>query len=385
MCQSGRRGNFCRQCSFSAHPETGSASVTPNHSLRLTATPPIPPGVLRGFEIGPTSDAAAVGRPGFSGARVYRVTGDHSPWCLKALPLTDVDLCRQRGLQRLLRHLATGGLTFIASPRTTAGGEPFLIEHNWLWQCEPWLSGEADRSPRVEHQRVKAAFQTLARWHERARHFVPEPGEAVWFRSHPAEPSPAARERATLLRQTVATELQALRGQALQHLPTNLHPAVEIVLGEIQRCGAAVAQELERWSARLLPIQPCLRDIWREHVLFEGDEVSGIIDPQAARCDSPALDLARLLGSLCGSRREAWTTALDAYHAVRPLAPMEEALIPALDRSGCLLAGLHWIKRLLPDGGTAETPVRAGCDRLWHFAERLASGPVGAGILTPWR
>ena len=356
-----------------------------NSPPRFSTAHSIPPGVLRAFEIGPPATWEAVGRPGFSGARVYRVTGQHPPWCLKALPVADVDLCRQKGLQRLLRHLATGGLNFVASPRSTAGGEPWIIEHIWLWQCEPWLPGDADLSARTERQRLQAAGRALAIWHERARHFQPEPSEAVWFRSHPAEPSPAARERAALLRQSLATDFHAFRPLALDLLPSKLHPAVEIVLGEMLRCGAEVARELERWPARPLPIQPCLRDLWREHVLFDGDEVSGIIDPQAARCDSPAVDLARLLGSLCGSRREAWTTALDAYREVRPLAPVEEALLPVLDRSGCLLAGLHWIKRLLYRGEMVDSQVAAGCDRLWHFAERLAAAPDWTGPLPLWR
>lgn len=346
---------------------------------KLSASASIPQDVLCAFEIGPPSNPEAVGRPGFSGARVYRVTGEHPAWCLKAFPVADVDLCRQKALQRLLRHLAKGGLHFIAPPRSTRGGERWIIENGWLWQCEPWLPGEADRSARIEPQSLRAAGQALARWHERARQFVPEPAEAVWFRSHPAEPSPAACERAAMLQHSLSTDLRALRRQGLGQLPNTLHPAVEIVVGEIQRCGAEVARELEQWSARPVALQPCLRDLWREHVLFVGTGVSGIIDPQAARCDSPAVDLARLLGSLCGSRREDWTAALDAYRAVRPLAPVEEALIPVLDQSGCLLAGLHWIKRLLRSGETAEFQVPAGGDRLWHFAERLAAGASGAG------
>ncbi len=365
-------------------PETGSASVNTNHSLGIPAAAPLPMAVRRAFEIGPQSIWEAVGRPGFSGARVYRVTGDHPPWCLKALPVADVDLGRQRGLHRLLRHLATGGLNFIAAPRSTAGGDDWVIDTDWLWQCEPWLPGEADRAEPIRPQRLRAACQALARWHERARQFVPEPGEVTWFRSGTAEPSPAARERADLLRQALASDLRALHCLARDRLPANLHPAVEIVLGEIQRRGPEVAQELARWQTRPLPIQPCLRDVWREHVLFLGEGVSGIIDPQATRCDSPAVDLARMLGSLCGSQHAAWTMGLEAYREFRPLSPVEEALIPPLDLSGCLLAGLHWIRRLLRPDEIAPPQLAAGRDRLWHFADRLAGSPWGAGETPHW-
>lgn len=357
---------------------TKSAAVPPHNSPGTPDKSHIPSVVRRAFEIDPQATPQGVGRPGFSGARVYRVTGGPSPWCLKALPLDQVDLLRQRGLQRLQQHLAAGGLSCIASPRFTQGGAPWVVDAGWLWQCEPWLPGEADRSPCISPQRLRAACQALALWHERARRFVPKPAEAVWFRSHPAEPSPAARERAAQLRETLATDLSELRARAVAGLPHDLHPAVEVVVQDVRRRGREVADVLEQLQTHPLPIQPCLRDVWREHVLFVGDQVTGIIDPQAARCDSPAVDLARLLGSLCGSDRGAWNTGLGAYAEIRPLSVNEEGLIPPLDLSGCLLAGLHWIERLLRSREIAEPVLTAARERLWHFAGRLVGQPIGA-------
>jgi Ser/Thr protein kinase RdoA (MazF antagonist) len=350
--------------------------VTLHRVSKAPAAASLPPAVLNAYEIHPPSIPEAVPRPGFSGARVFRITGEHSAWCLKALPLADVDLVRQAGLQRLQRHLAAGGLNFIAPPRLTQAGAPWVVGEDWLWQCERWLPGEADRSERIAPGRLRAACQALAVWHERARQFLPTLAEATWFRSHPAEPSPAARERAARLRETLAENLGELQARAWKQLPADLHPAVDIIVGEVRRRGRAVAGELERWQSRPLPIQPCLRDVWREHVLFVQDRVTGLIDPQAARCDSPAVDLARLLGSLCGSDPEAWHQGLNAYSAIRPLSLIESSLIPVLDQSGCLLAGLHWIGRLLRSAEIEADGLTAAKDRLWHFASRLAAGAI---------
>ena len=68
-----------------------------------------------------------------------------------------------------------------------------------------------------------------------------------------------------------------------------------------------------------VPLQPCLRDVWHDHVLFQGDEVTGLIDPSAARTDTVAADISRLAGSLIADDRRAWGKAMDAYQAVRPL------------------------------------------------------------------
>jgi Ser/Thr protein kinase RdoA (MazF antagonist) len=253
-----------------------------------------------------------------------------------------------------------------------------VVAGEWLWQCEPWLPGEADRSERVSSGRLRGACQALAGWHERARQFFPHPAEATWFRSHPAEPSPAARERAFQLRETLKVDLRDLQARAGEKLPTALRPAVEIIVGELRQRGPAVARELECWQSRPLPIQPCLRDVWREHVLFVEDRVSGLIDPQAARRDSPAVDLARLLGSLCGPDTALWTEGLLAYCEIRPLSAIESALIPALDQSGCLLAGFYWIGRLLDCRAMEDGLMTAARDRLWHFAGRLAGGTFRA-------
>ena len=74
-----------------------------------------------------------------------------------------------------------------------------------------------------------------------------------------------------------------------------------------------------RTAQRLrVPVQPCLRDVWHDHVLFVDDAVSGIVDPAAARTDTVAADISRLVGSLVGDDPRGWTVALAAYQSVRP-------------------------------------------------------------------
>jgi Ser/Thr protein kinase RdoA (MazF antagonist) len=97
-------------------------------------------------------------------------------------------------------------------------------------------------------------------------------------------------------------------------------------------------------------------------VLFEGDEVSGIIDFGSLRDDDVTVDVARLLGSLVGDDGEQWTVGLDAYRRVRSFSVEEEALARALDRTGTIIGLANWLNWLCAEppreidnpGGAAE-------------------------------
>lgn len=84
-------------------------------------------------------------------------------------------------------------------------------------------------------------------------------------------------------------------------------------------------------------------------MLFVGDDVSGLIDFGAMQPDSVAADIARLLGSLAGDDRQAWTTGLAAYESVRPLSEPERTLIPIFDQANTVLSGLNWLQWIYLD------------------------------------
>src|SRR5207302_7945298 len=95
-----------------------------------------------------------------------------------------------------------------------------------------------------------------------------------------------------------------------------------------------VPERLKPWAERRWPLQVCLCDIWHDHVLFSGDAVTGIIDYGSVRHDHPAVDLARLLGSLAGDDAELTAAGLAAYRGMRRLGTEDEELIRALDVTG---------------------------------------------------
>ena len=101
---------------------------------------------------------------------------------------------------------------------------------------------------------------------------------------------------------------------------------------------------------RIWPLQPCLCDVWHDHVLFDEDYVTGIIDYGAMKIDHPAVDVARLLGSFVEDDPAGWATGIAAYRKVRPFTAEEEELARVLDLAGTTVGASVWLRWLFHDG-----------------------------------
>jgi homoserine kinase type II len=112
-----------------------------------------------------------------------------------------------------------------------------------------------------------------------------------------------------------------------------------------------------------LPRGPVHADLFRDNVMFDGEQLTGFFDFYFAGVDSWLFDLAVCLNDWCidlpsgvhdGERAEAMVRA---YNQVRPLSAAERALWPALLRAGALR---FWISRLwdyhLPREAAMLTP-----------------------------
>jgi Ser/Thr protein kinase RdoA (MazF antagonist) len=284
---------------------------------------------------------------GFSGAMLFRVRDREQIWCLRRWPPTGMPRTRLLALQHFLRHLEANGIAVLAQPAAALSGDTLVEHQGLLWQLEPWLPGRADFHERPSEERLRSAVQTLAQIHLAAELYESPSAGRPWFERHPAAPSPACRERLQILRDwsparcdQARADLEAKAPAEFRHLAREVLRCFQIGCGPIER-------ELRFLHELPMRVHPCLRDIWHDHVLFTGEEVTGLVDPSAARTENVASDLSRLLGSLLEDDRPRWKSALAAYHEVRPLSQDERRLITALDRSSVLLSGLTWIDRCL--------------------------------------
>lgn len=322
----------------------------------------------------PAQVSLVTAEAGFSGALVWKVESRSQTYALRAMRERVVQQTRLAGLHRLLRHIQSQGADFIAIPIPDDAGLTFHVEQGFVWQLERWLPGAADYWISPSPERLQAALLALARWHRAAERFQPTEREQSWFVIHTAT-SPGLAERRDLIRQHDRSRLDQLR-QGLR----GLHdwPAFQTwgarILNLYERASPAISRDLDLGNSIVVPLQPCLRDIWHDHVLYQGEVLSGLIDAHACRSDSVATDVARLLGSLVGSDQTAWEQGLEAYERIRPLSVPERGLLEVFDRSSILLSGMTWLNWVCLQGRgfTERERVENRLHRILARLENLA-------------
>src|SRR5262249_8624746 len=115
---------------------------------------------------------------------------------------------------------------------------------------------------------------------------------------------------------------------------------------------------------------PCLGDVWHDHVLLLGTQISGLIDYGAARFDTPAADLARLLGSFAPTDDELFSHGLKTYRSMAMVTDEEVGLVHILDYTGAALSAATWLLWLYRDARVFDNRP-AVAQRLAMLVDRL--------------
>jgi Ser/Thr protein kinase RdoA (MazF antagonist) len=311
------------------------------------------------------------GGPGFSGAVVLCVETEVGLHCLRGWP-SEVDPDRIAGLHRLLEHVRSRGIDIVAVPVGASDGRTLVPALGRRWQLEPWLPGRADFWERSNDARLTAAMTTLARLHLATISFEPIGAEVSWFGTQPNAIPAAVSERIERVEGWTGNALESLwiKIERSPEVAPGFTAAARSIVTGFQRSAKRMTLELREAQRLRAPVQPCLRDVWHDHVLFVDDAVSGIVDPAAARTDTVAADISRLVGSLVGDDPRGWTVALAAYQTVRRLSADELTLVGVLDRSGTLLSGMTWLARRYLANTAFAHPERVVA-RLERIAKRL--------------
>ncbi|MSQ93274.1 MAG: hypothetical protein EXR98_01815 [Gemmataceae bacterium] len=292
---------------------------------------------------------------GFSGARLWRVDATAGSFCLKAWPTDARAPAELAWIHGLL--LKAARLPWLPRVAPTCHGESFVSHQGRLWELQTWMPGVADFAKAPSAARLQSACAALAELHRiwgtgNTRTGICPGIERRWD---------SCRSWCDLVHSGWRPEWYALDLYAEVAQPLWL--LVERSIDDVPRL-------LIPWLTRSLALQPCVCDLWHDHVLFTGDTVTGLIDFGSVKIDHVAVDLARLLGSLIGNDGALWEAALDAYDQLRPLSAEERALAHDLDRTGTILAATHWLRWLYHEGRVYERPA-AVVERLAHLIQRL--------------
>jgi Ser/Thr protein kinase RdoA (MazF antagonist) len=299
-----------------------------------------------------------LGGSGFSGSRVFAVRrGSGALFVLKNFPTATL-ATHAAWVHGLMRHLRAAGVDAVpgvvaARPERlrsgAAEGSTVAVDpEGVLWELVEFIAGSPRRAP-TETEAATALIE-LARLHVAAATLPGAP-------PRPA-PSPGVARRIDQARRLVAAPWHLLAPSAAA-LPNDAVHERLMRACEIFQTGGGRAALDSIATHDTLPVlcQPVLRDLWSDHVLFAEDgRLAGFVDFHAAGCDTPATDLARLLGSWdastgCGRETLAdrWRGSLEAYETVRPLSPREWCLIPWLHATGVICGLDNWFCWLITD------------------------------------
>ena len=168
-----------------------------------------------------------------------------------------------------------------------------------------------------------------------------------------------------------------LAGQGFERQQPNLrglpwwNETVPVVLAHLDAEQAALLQSELAYQNHIaassaytaLPRGPVHADLFRDNVMFDGEQLTGFFDFYFAGVDTFLFDLAVCLNDWCidwatGAHDAArFDAMLAAYQSVRPLSAAERTLLPAMARAGALR---FWISRLwdyhLPRQAQVLTP-----------------------------
>ena len=299
---------------------------------------------------------------GFSGARFWRITHRTELLCLRRWPSEHPDARRLAFIHAVLSHAAQRGIAFLPIPIPAANGDSFVSHRGALWELTKWLPGQANHDQPPALARVKAASRAIAQLHRATESF---PGGQM---NH--GPAPGLLERRDRFQQLLAGEFDRIIDATSRRNWPELESRVRAVEPFFRRLAPGVAKDVEHAIDHQVPLQPCARDLRRDHLLFSGDQLTGLVDFGATRWDYAVGDVARLIGSLIADQPRLRQMAIDSYCEIRPLTALDRELIEVYDASNVVLSPVAWLGWLSLENRHFDNP-RAVLAQLDQWVLRL--------------
>ncbi len=294
-------------------------------------------GVLRAYPADCQAEQveALGGAGGFSGAEFWRVQTLRGALCLRRWPREHPTREGIEFIHLVLEYATRRGLRTVPSPIRTLAGASWVFQDGHLWDLSPWLPGESSFEREPSREKVEAGLLALAEFHLATADYPATVGATG--------AAPGIQRRLAKLRLWLDGGLDELSGTVVDGDWPEFASRARSILIEARKTAPAVRGALEKVASLVVPLQPCIRDIWHGHVLFVGSRVTGLVDFGSLEVENVATDIARLLGSMAGDQAAWWNAGVAAYGALRGLSPGEALLVRAYDLSTVVMSGLNWV------------------------------------------
>ncbi|MFN8706030.1 MAG: phosphotransferase [Planctomyces sp.] len=287
---------------------------------------------------------------GFSGATVWRVIA--SPGRLFALRWTPQDAAlptdRVLRLHDLLTRVFQRGFEKIPVPVCLTNGLSILPADQGFWQLEPWMPGQSLIGTEVTTSQIESTVVALMEFWQRAASLVSSTAADNWCFCQMAR-SPSVVRRLRLVEELRDGELDELSRKILTD-PDSEYREYGRALTELLRERLdGIEVRLREVEGLLFPLQPVIRDLRAPHLLFSGNDLSGLIDLTACGTDHVTVDLSRLVRSWFGTDHDRVEDFLSRFAQFHRLSLSELQLLSVLDESSVALSPVTWIRRRTQD------------------------------------
>lgn len=273
---------------------------------------------------------------GLSGSMVWGVRVGDERFVLKSFA-SSAHYEHAAWVHSLMQHAVNENIWQVPALKKTMNGESIQEDTNGsLWELMQWVPGAPCLRPSLRMAASSGA--TLAQVHVAMATFP----DQILTHDH----SPGVLFRISKAAELVKLPFDERFCRILEHSQAaTMHEPFSLLTTSATKHALAT---IANWRSRVVAIQPVLRDVWSEHIFFEDERVSGLIDWHALGFDTPAMDIARLFGS--------WPddyalerSFLKSYRSVRRLSDQEERLIPFLKASGIIFGLENWFRWIVEE------------------------------------
>jgi Ser/Thr protein kinase RdoA (MazF antagonist) len=283
--------------------------------------------------LGPVEELTSIHK-GLSNASVYKIQTSRGTYALKQFSNADFAWEKLHRIHHFQKTIVNGG--FEQAPRILdwPNSHSLFEDEDCWWELSTWKPGESISTIGASSTaQLRNAMQILAKLHALSKPICSM-----------SQQSPGLEFRLHSLMQPVLN-LEDRRVQEIRR-----DPQLEQLIVAIDRHSRFRLHDLKTGILQLARhewhCQWIVRDIWRAHVLFEGDQVTGVIDFAAAAVDTPLLDLTRLLGTLMPPTDPRWSEMVQLY-CQESRQDFELETTRLLDEVSTFLSGRNWLMWLV--------------------------------------